>query len=139
MRNGFTLLEVLIVIIITGVLAGLAVPVYQAQVQRAYEQEALLNLGQTRAAALGRFAMYGTYVGANIGAGTCNLEYCPNDLGTSGQTVHFNYFIATGPVMLIITAIRNNVAGGDGVSSISINQAGTITRTGVFSSGGGGS
>lgn len=131
-KKGFTLLEVLIVIIIVGVLAGLAIPVYQAQVQRSYQQEALQHLGTTREAMLRYFAQNGTFVGADIDAGSCNLDYCPNT-ASAGQALHFSYGLANlAAAAYDITATRNAVAGGDGASTVAVDEAGTITKTGVF-------
>ena len=43
-NSGFTLIEILTVIVILGVLAGLAVPVYVGQVEKARGSEAIDHL-----------------------------------------------------------------------------------------------
>ncbi len=43
-KNGFTLLELLIVFIIVAILAGVAIPVYLKTVEKAKAQEAVNNL-----------------------------------------------------------------------------------------------
>lgn len=91
-RKGFTLLEVLIVIVILGILAGLAIPVYQGQVNRSYLQEALRAMTAYRESAMRYYADttkgnldYTTMTVANTG-------YDPNT-EVGGQTNHFSYVV----------------------------------------------
>lgn len=127
-RKGFTLMEVLIVIVILGVLAGLAVPMYQASVEKSRKAEALATLGALRQSEIRYFATSGSYT-ATLG----QLDFDPNATA-GGQTIHFTYAVAVtgGGTGFTATATRNAVDGGDGTSTVTINQAGTVGGTGVF-------
>ena len=125
-HKGFTLLELLIVIVILGVLAGLAVPVYQPAIEKARAQEALTSLSAAREASLRFFSINNTYVG--IANDLSNLDYNPNVV-VGGQTLIFSYAASNqGAATVTLTANRT----GGPVGTISVNQAGTIVRTGVY-------
>ncbi len=135
--RGFTLLEVLIVLVIVAVLAGLAVPAYQSAVEKSRSQEALLALGAVRESALRFYSINSTYVTApaNTFVGTNVYDYNPN-LAIGGQTNMLFSYALSGQAGLpaptfVCTATR--LAPPAGVSgTISINQAGTIVRTGSY-------
>jgi prepilin-type N-terminal cleavage/methylation domain-containing protein len=61
MKKGFTLLELIIVIIILGVLASLAVPQYINAVERGRLGEALSLLGLIRSSQMRYYAQFGCY------------------------------------------------------------------------------
>ena len=49
-KKGFTLLEILIVVIIIGILASIALPQYTATIEKARSGEAIINIGSIRVA-----------------------------------------------------------------------------------------
>ncbi len=125
-EKGFTLIELLIVIIILAVLAGLALPIYTAQVERSRAAEAIQSLDGMRASMLRYFAAQPTptYVGAALGT----IDYNPNTV-VGGQTLLFSYAITSATATtFLLTASR---VGGP-VGTVTINQAGVVTRTGVY-------
>jgi prepilin-type N-terminal cleavage/methylation domain-containing protein len=61
MKKGFTLLELIIVIIILGVLASLAVPQYINAVERGRLGEALSLLGLIRSSQMRYYAQFGNF------------------------------------------------------------------------------
>lgn len=123
-HKGFTLMEVLIVIVIMGVLAGLAVPMYKSSVEKSRKAEALAGLGAVRQSELRQFAQNGSYT-TNLTL----LDYDPNST-EGGQTRHFSYAITSASATAFVaTATRNSTNGGDGSSTVTINQAGVIGGT----------
>jgi prepilin-type N-terminal cleavage/methylation domain-containing protein len=143
MRRGFTLLELIIVIIILAILASLAVPRFLVQTERARAAEALQHLSVIRGA-LDRYWVSNnrTYVGAVLtNADGCGAGYnldidCPNDNAVYPRR-QFQYAVgglAAGTYT--ITAVRLSTRG-DGTTmvaadNITADQGGTITGAGVY-------
>lgn len=136
-KHGFTLLEIIMVIIVVGVLAGLALPRLFQTVEFSRSSEALMALNVVRS------SMERCYVAAgstyNPASSSCDLNSLDiDDPGTSPGS-HFSYAVsnqsATG---YIIEATRLTNDGGDGVSTIFITQslsgatrAGTVNFVGI--------
>ncbi len=129
--KGFTLIEIIIVIIIVGVLAALALPRFYSTVEFSKSTEALTSLTALRSAIERCYiAQSGTYVGCDIG----NLDMA--DPSNSPGT-HFKSYAVSGQSVdgYIITATRGTINGGDDTSTIQLLQdAVGVTRsgTGVF-------
>ena len=143
-KRGFTLLEVLIVVIIIGILAGIALPQYMSTLEKARSAEAMTNLGTLRSAMerhwLDQLATQNT-VPVNLGVGSAGVtpldvdnpnedsdrlwDYTISDNCTIVGTANKDYYIA---------AIRRT----DGKYWLKIDEAGTITKSDALGGGGGG-
>ena len=129
--QGFTLLEIIIVIIIVGVLASLALPRFFKTVEYSRGTEALTSLNAIRQSMERCYLQRNDYTNCNS-FGNLDLE----DPATSPNN-HFTYaFTAAGLNSFTITATRNTRDGGVVTDTVVLANDGTIiTRsgTGAFS------
>ncbi len=137
-QGGFTLVELMIVVIIVGILAAVAIPMYQGATERAKASEAVAALGTIRGAMRVYYAEHGTYVNANftLGARVTNgsiLDVSDTDLlgrYFSSECYTFNA-VPTGTTYSIECDGSVSVAVyGSEVATIvrSIDHNGTVTN-----------
>ena len=126
-KSGFTMLEIIIVIIIIGILASVALPKYFKTVEYARGFEALVILGNLRFAMYRYYAPQRTYLGATLD----NLDV-ENPMSFPATQRSFDYVLVAGlPTFdkFTITATRR---GDPTSSSIAIDQDGIKTGTGSY-------
>ncbi len=124
--KGFTLLEIIIVIIIVGVLASLALPRFFSTVEFSRSTEALNALGVIRKS-IARCAMVN-----NNSFGCDNFGNVDIDDPGSEPGAHFSYaWVNSPPSTYTITATRNATNGGDGSSTVVL----AVSPTGQVRSG----
>lgn len=125
-KRGFTLLEIIIVIIIIGVLASLALPRFFKTVEFSRASEALANLSSIRSAMQRCYVIDNAYTACGVWT-ALDIED-PNLIATR----LFDYtFTAIGLTTFTITATR--VAGAP-AGAITLEQDGRKTGTGSFES-----
>lgn len=120
---GFTLIELMVVVVIIGILASLAIPQYTKTVERSRQSEAITNLGIIRGAQLRYFAEYNTYTD-----GVENL-----DIGfPAAANQYFGYGVEGASAAIVARARRGPVENNNyGPYVITISDAGVITITGA--------
>jgi prepilin-type N-terminal cleavage/methylation domain-containing protein len=128
-KSGFTLLEIIIVIIIVGVLASLALPRFFSTIEYSRSTEALSAISALRQSVERCYLSNGgTYAGCVIGA--IDLDDPANSPGN-----HFTYtIIPNGTAGYTVRAERNATEGGTLSDHITLIQAPAgVTRTGTGS------
>ena len=126
-KSGFTLLEIIIVIIIVGVLASIALPKFFKSVEFSRAQEALNSLGVIRTSMEACYLPSRAYTPC-LGFANLNIS----DPG-AGPTAHWTYaWLPPSPSTYSITATRNTLDGGVATDNIAINQDGVKTGAGNF-------
>jgi len=68
-KKGFTLIELMTVVIIVGILASAAVPIYKGQIRRAIASEGEALLGSVRTAELVYYSEHNSYLDVSNGGG----------------------------------------------------------------------
>ncbi len=120
-RKGFTLLELVMVVIIIGILSSIALPQFLKTRERARMTEALSILGQIRSSQIRYYIEKGTYANA-IG----QLDFDPSPTGALVGTSAYSYGITSGSnVEFCANATRNN-------SSVSLPAAAGCAATGNY-------
>jgi len=115
-RRGFTLLELMVVIVIIGVLSTLAIMQYSTTIEKSRSSEAKMVLGSLRtlcgamymdAGQLGSCDQYNLSINA-----TLNATYIPGTASTSCQSSHWFWYSAvndtTGNVTLTATRCKSS-------------------------------
>jgi type IV pilus assembly protein PilE len=126
-KVGLTLIELLMVIVIVGVLAAIAVPMYSGYMQRARRADAKTALEQVRAAQEMWRAEKGSYA-ITDGNGTA-IAKLRTTMGAPNTTVsnYYTWAFSAGPTATTFTA--QATATGSQLSDgwLAINQDGTKT------------
>jgi prepilin-type N-terminal cleavage/methylation domain-containing protein len=106
-RGGFTLVEVVVVAVITLILAAVAIPMYNGYVQQA-RQDTVDNLAETAAAAAHSFwrktnvTTIATPILPNMGVLNLHFDSARHTVGVSGS-----YIIVTDARHTNVTALRS--------------------------------
>ena len=133
--SAFTLLELIIVIIIVGILASLALPRFFKMIETSHATEALVNIGALRQAVERCYSTHSNYAYCTVSSFDIdNLSNSPNAHFTYGIQMVFDetYHTLAG---YSITASRNTLDHGKTTSRIQLNFNGdnlTITGEGDF-------
>ena len=124
--KGFTLLEILVVVVILATLAGLATPMYTKSLDSSKRAEAVAVLGSVRSSEVRYFQENATYTTL-----FSNLDYDPTVAASYAPdqfaSRKFNYVINTGnTTALLVTATLISAP----TKTVTINEAGVVAYSG---------
>jgi type IV pilus assembly protein PilE len=119
-RNGFTLLELLIAMLILGILLGIALPSYQRYVQRGQRAEAVRLLLATAACQEHIRSSSGFY----------DTTRCTEPFGIESYRLRIEPAGARSAVAFTLTAEPRSIRADDACGALSLDQAGTRSITG---------
>jgi prepilin-type N-terminal cleavage/methylation domain-containing protein len=138
-QRGFTLVELMIVVIIVGILAAVAIPMYQGATERAKASEAVAALGTIRGAMRVYYAEHGTYVISGVADGdqvTASgvLDVSDNDLlgrYFSTECYTFNGVPTAAAFSITCDGSASTASNASEVASIvrTIDQNGDVTNS----------
>ena len=125
-QSGFTLIELIVVIITIGVLISLATTRLFRMVEFSRGQEALNISGAIRKAMERCYVIEGSYT-------NCSMNDLHIEDPSSAAGSHFSYAISVvGSTEYKVVATRNTFSGGDNASTITVWQDATeVTRSGT--------
>ena len=137
-KSGFTLLELLIVIIITGVLAGIAMPQLFRNIEHSRATEALESIGNIkRSVEACAMQFNNNYTSCSNFSAIAMTD--PSYSSTTNASSHFVYTITTAATTFQIVATRNTIDSGTAGDQVTlsrtatgaVNRAGTTAFTGI--------
>lgn len=117
MKRGFTLLELIVVIIIIGILATLGLTQYGTVIERGRGAEAKTILGNLRNFAAAHYLENNSLTSPAFDATRAGLGTADDQIPSSCHTAHyFSYGISTTATTLTATATRCGATGRGGNS-----------------------
>ena len=123
-RKGFTLIELMIVVVIIGILAALAIPRFMQTSGKAKKSEAKTVLKQLYQLERAYFQEHDAYV---AGANTAALVASSLSFDDPGADARYDYSVATAGATFTATATELADADGDGTA----NETLTMDQDGV--------
>lgn len=126
MRQGFTLIELIVVVVIIAVLTSLALPQYNKTTERSRQAESFTVLGSIRGAQLRYYVENGVYTAIVVNLDIDLPDYDSN--GVPGDGKYFTYTLSAPTATNLARAARNTVSRTAGIPGYTLR----ITREGII-------
>ena len=121
-RKGFTLIELMVVVIIVGILAAVAVPMYRANVRRSMASEGKALVGSVKTAERVYYSEHNEYT-TTFGS-LDGVDYASNKYFATIPTITIN---GTGTTFTATVAGAGDAAG----VTVRLDGVGTLTVSGI--------
>lgn len=130
MRRGFTLLEIIIVIIIIGILATLGLTQYGRMVERSRGAEARTILGSLRSQAAAHYLEYNSLIAPVFDATRAGIGAADDQIPAADRLSHyFTYAVATPNATTLTATATRAGAGGKGGATPAAGRTLILTTT----------
>jgi prepilin-type N-terminal cleavage/methylation domain-containing protein len=81
-QRGFTLIEMMLVVVIIGIISSIAIPYYTRASARAYRSEAMMTISKIELYFKNIYENQGSYVGPSVKASGVSSDVMPDPTGT---------------------------------------------------------
>jgi type IV pilus assembly protein PilE len=130
-QNAFTLIELLIVIAIVGVIAGIAYPSYQDSLTKSRRADAKAALLELSVFMERYYTANGCYTSGSCATGTTTAPTLPFLVTPKSGKANYDLTVATTPSTFTITAAPKSTAPDSVCGTLTLNSIGVKTEGGT--------